>query len=318
MERLALSVGGLLYSPASNKEIARHILNHDWPCQTAVSLCLEDSIQDSALQQAEEELRHTLETLANADGKLPLLFVRVRTPEHLWHVHDKLGRAEAALTGYIFPKFDMSNAEAYLKTLTAINHEREGVPLYGMPILESKPIASILTRRDELSRVREMLDAHREQILNVRVGGNDFSNLYGLRRTTSQTIYDLGVVRDALLDILNVFADDYVVSGPVWEYYGNDPDALWATGLKRELNLDRANGFMGKTAIHPSQLPLIYDSMKVSRTDYEDARQIVGWTDSVRAVGANSTGSRMNEVKCHSRWAGRILALGDIYGIRED
>ena len=318
MERLALSVGGLLYSPASNTEIACHILNHDWPCLTAVSLCLEDSVQDNALLQAEEELKHTLERLSNTTDRLPLLFVRVRTPEHLQHIHSKLGEAEKALTGYIFPKFDMSNAEAYLKALTTINQEREGSPLYAMPILESKPIASIFTRRDSLLHIRETIDAYKEQILNIRVGGNDFSNLYGLRRTASQTIYDLGVVRDALLDILNVFADDYVVSGPVWEYYGNTSNDSWASGLRHELSLDRANGFMGKTAIHPSQLPLIYDSMKVTRTDYEDAKQILGWSDSVKAVSANSSGNRMNEVKCHSRWARRIQLLGDIYGIREE
>ena len=157
-----------------------------------------------------------------------------------------------------------------------------------------------------------------EYILNVRVGGNDFSNLYGLRRGANQNIYQIGVIRDILIDIINVFAADYVVSGPVWEYFGTGLSEPWATGLQAELSLDCLNGFIGKTSIHPSQLPLIYESMKVKKSDYEDALSILGWDPSKLGVEKSSDGSRMNEVKCHGKWALRIATLGDIYGIREE
>ena len=143
-------------------------------------------------------------------------------------------------------------------------------------------------------------------------------NLFGLRRKVNQTIYDIGVIRDILSDIINVFSHDYVISGPVWEYFGDSVDAAWADGLRREMKLDFLNGFIGKTAIHPAQLPVIFDGMKVSRSDYEDAQSILAWNRKGYAVAKSSDGSRMNEVKCHTRWAEKINCLGSLYGITED
>lgn len=317
MNQLGYTVGGLLYTPAANREIAAHILHNDWECLTSVALCLEDSIEDAALPEAEAQLNVTLQTLQSSGAALPKLFVRVKSPEHLVHVHQLLGDASAVLTGYIFPKFDLSNAEAYLDSLREINRRRSGERLYAMPILESRMIASIHTRNASLLRLREIADAHQEDILNIRVGGNDFCNLFGLRRTVRQTIHEIGVVRDILMDILNAFADDYVVSGPVWEYYGSAASDAWAIGLQKELELDQATGFIGKTAIHPSQLPLIYRSLQVTQADYEDAAGILAWSDPVKAVSGSRQG-RMNERKCHTRWAEKIMIRAASYGIREE
>ena len=312
MHPLAYSVGGLLYAPADNPHVAGHILRGDWPCLTALCLCLEDSVRDGGLAAAQEQLKCTLEALRGADT--PLLFVRVRTPEHLKAVHEQLGAAEELLTGYVFPKFDLGNAQAFLLTLEALNARRDR-PLQCMPILESLGIARADTRRRQLRALRDLLDGHRERIVNVRVGGNDFCNLYGLRRGVDQSIYDLGVVRDILVDIVNLFSDGYVVSGPVWEYYGA-PGGAWEVGLRRELKLDLANGFLGKTAIHPSQLPVIFDALKVSEGDAADARAILGRGANERAVFGGA-GGRMNEVKCHGRWAEGILRRAEVYGVRE-
>lgn len=315
MNHLAYAVGALLYAPATNAELAGHVLAHDWPRLTAIAICLEDSIVDSALPMAEAQLKDTLQTLAQAQEELPLLFVRVRNPEHLRHVHAMLGAQSAMLTGYVLPKFDCKNGGAYMEAMREINAARREGTLYAMPILESGGIADVRGRAQALAQLRELIDHYRDLVLNVRVGGNDFCKLYGLRRGVHQTIYEVGVVRDILMDVLNVFSEDYVVSGPVWEYYGADPDAPWAEGLRRELELDRLNGFLGKTAIHPAQLPLIYESMQVSPDDYADAQQLLSWSDPLRAVSGGA-GGRMNEVKCHTRWAERIQIRAEIYGIR--
>ena len=66
--------------------------------------------------------------------------------------------------------------------------------------------------------------------------------------------------------------------------FGTGLSEPWATGLQAELSLDRLNGFIGKTSIHPSQLPLIYESMKVKKSDYEDALSILGWGPSKLGV----------------------------------
>jgi citrate lyase beta subunit len=311
----AFSVGALLYTPASDSEVARRILSGVWPCLTSICLCLEDAIRDSALAEAEAQLVATLRTLSQSTVRLPMIFVRVKSPAHLLYMHAMLGPLERILKGYVFPKFDLTNGEAWLDALAAANDDCPN-GLCAMPILESRQVAAIATRHSQLNDLRALLDAQGDRILNIRVGGNDFCNLFGLRRTVCQTIYDLGVVRDILVDIINVFGDAYVVSGPVWEYFGADRSGPWATGLRRELELDLANGFFGKTAIHPTQLPVIYESLKPSAADVADSRQLLNWSDERLGVAAGS--GRMNELKCHGKWARRTLLRAEIYGVRED
>ncbi|MCI9121080.1 MAG: HpcH/HpaI aldolase/citrate lyase family protein [Oscillibacter sp.] len=315
-ELLPYRLGGLLYTPALNHTAAGKIKSKAYPRLTAAAFCLEDSIQDSALPQAEQTLVKTLTSLGEA-AERPLLFVRVRTPRHLERVHRLLGSREEVLTGYILPKFDLSNGGAYAELLEKYNAGRSA-PLYMMPILESRMVARPDSRASVLMRVKEVIDSVRALTLNVRVGGNDFCNLYGLRRSVGQTIYQIGVIRDILMDILRVFSSDYVVSGPVWEYFGTDSVAAWAEGLRAELALDRLNGFIGKTAIHPAQLPLIYEGMQVDREDYEDALEILGWKEGDFGVSKSAGGTRMNEVKCHNRWAERICKLAQVYGVRPE
>lgn len=317
---LQYMVGGLLYSPAINANIVEKIKNNSFQCLTSIAFCLEDSIRDDTLEEAETELIKTMQTICSSDipkNKLPLIFIRIRTPEHMEHIHNILSSFYDYITGFILPKFDLSNCEQYKSIISDINSNL-AEPIYIMPILESKMIADIDNRSYTLMKIKENLDSMQDFVLNVRVGGNDFSNLYGLRRGANQNIYQIGVIRDILVDIINVFASDYVVSGPVWEYFGTDSSAPWATGLKNELALDRLNGFIGKTSIHPSQLPLIYESMKVKKSDYEDALCVLEWDSSKLGVKKSFDGSRMNEVKCHEKWALRIATLGKIYGIREE
>lgn len=311
---LAYRVGGLLYVPAVHPTIAEKLIQHTIPCLTSVAFCLEDTILDSALEDAEQMLYQTFVKISMAKPEqMPLLFIRIRSAGHLLHVYQKLGSYAELLTGFIFPKFDTSNADQYLAVLQEINaHTMHKI--YAMPILESRRIADIATKKEELLALREKLLAVRMLILNIRVGGNDFCNLYGLRRSYTQNIYEIGVIRDILTDILNQFSDEFVVSAPVWEYFGTE-QTLWMTGMRQELALDRLNGFIGKTAIHPSQLRLIWESLKVSEEDYQDACRILDWNEEKKAVQKSLNGSRMNELKCHRKWAERIKILGDFYGI---
>ena len=314
---LAYKIGGLLYTPALNTKVVDKIIHKKYDCLTSIAFCLEDSIKDEALPMAEKELCNTLSKLKDCGVDLPLLFVRVRTPEHMNKIHNMIREYESIITGYILPKFDLINCDKYSNLIFEYNKDREGKFLYIMPILESSMIADIGGRVDALYKLKEKLLEIKEYVLNIRVGGNDFSNMYGLRRKETQNIYQIGVIRDILVNIINVFAGDYVVSGPVWEYFGSDDTQQWAVGLRKELELDKLNGFIGKTAIHPSQLPIIYESLKVCKSDYEDATNILNWFPNGLAIAKSYDGQRMNEEKCHLRWARQISTLASIYGIVE-
>lgn len=105
---------------------------------------------------------------------------------------------------------------------------------------------------------------------------------------------------------------DYIVSGPVWEYYNGEN---WDTGLCREIKDDQLCGFIGKTVIHPKQIELVYSAYKVPKKDLDDAKAILNWNEDSHSLVSGSTAKeRMNEYKTHSRWALKTILLAEAYG----
>lgn len=313
----AYRVGALLYTPAERADIAKKILENEIPLLTSVALCLEDATSDADLLRAESQLLKTLSELSKRGSldSMPMTFVRVRNPEHLIAIAGQLSEHCLSVTGFILPKFDLSNAVDYMNVADSLPNVWRDRP-YVMPILETRAIADPHNRRDELSSIKQILDEKKDWILNVRVGGNDLCSLYGIRRSWDQNIYQIGPVRDALVDIVATFGADYVVSGPVWDYFGTGHESKWKEGLEAELRLDKLNGFIGKTAIHPCQVPVIAESLKVEKLDLEDALTILGRGEGC-AVSKSHSGVRMDEAKTHTRWAQRTVDLAKVFGVKD-
>lgn len=318
---LQYSLGGLMYSPAINATIADMVISQKYEGVRSIALCLEDAVSDNAVEEAEEQLFVTLKKIYDAvksgeinNVNIPLIFVRVRNSAQVQRIYDRAGDY-GLLTGFIFPKFSMANAIEYINEICFVNRNSQK-PVYFMPILETADILSVSTRIESLTVIKKMLDSVKELVLNVRIGGNDFCNVYGFRRNCNQTIYDISVIRDVISDIVNIFGADYVVSAPVWEYFDNKNNDEWKKGLEKELQLDRLNGLIGKTAVHPSQVPIINNSLCVDKNDYFDAVKILGWKDDVFGVSKSTGGDRMNEQKVHQKWAEKIIALSCIYGVK--
>ena len=314
---LKYSIGALLYSPALNSKIAKTIIKGELGNKYSLALCLEDTISADLIESAENQVQETFRQLyefSAAEGVyLPKLFVRVRDSEQLLRVFDSIRPYQSILTGFIFPKYSIANASLYNEALLRVNSISKD-KVYMMPILESRDIIDLKTRTEVLFRIKEEIDSMKEYVLNVRVGGNDFSNEFSARRHYDETIYDILPIGQLLGDILTVFSREYVVSGPVWEFFSSDNDE-WKEGLRRELKLDRLNGFIGKTVIHPKQIPVVNEMLKVTRKDYEDAKIILNWDEDGLQVGKSSGGERMNEVRTHYNWAQKTMLLSKLYGI---
>ena len=311
------SVGALLYSPALNNKIGRTILGGTLGDKYSLALCLEDTIApdmvETAEKQAGETLRQLFEARQERDVYLPKLFIRVREPEQMQRVWKRIRPYPEISTGFILPKYTVSNAPAYNQAMIRIN-EMSDRQIYMMPILESRDIVDFRTRMGILGKIRDQVDAMEDLVLNVRVGGNDFSNEFAARRHYDETIYDILPIAQLLGDILTVFSRDYVVSGPVWEFFSSD-NHEWKRGLMQELKLDRLNGFIGKTVIHPKQIPVVNEMLKVTSKDYEDAKAILNWDNSGLQVGKSFGGERMNEVRTNYNWAKKTMLLSELYGI---
>ena len=266
------------------------------------------------MELAERELYQTLEriTAARREGYfyLPLIFVRVRSPRQMEELAHRFRPFSDILTGFILPKFFIENCGAYIEVI-----QGAGADYYYMPIFESASMIDLRHRYDRLAEVRDRMEAVSGRILNVRVGGNDFSHAFGLRRQVDQTIYQLRPVASLLTDIVTTFASRYVVAGPVWEYFAGSG---WESGLRREMELDLLCGFVGKTVIHPNQIAVVNDCLKVSAADYQDACHILNWEpDSFQLVSSSAESTRMNEYNTHFRWADRIVRLAQVYGVKD-
>lgn len=340
---LRYALGATMYMPGT-KDFLDAIVTKKYPGLTIMVMCFEDACKEEDVPQAEENCLQLLTSLDRkikageiAYEEIPLILFRVRNVEQFYRFSSRLTPEMVHLiTAFNFPKFNTLNGEQYYAHLRRLN-ERFGEVLYGMPILEDRRIAALETRTEELLGVKRILDRYRDLVLNVRVGGTDFSACFGVRRGMDCTIYDILPVRDCLSDILNIFTWDnaYTVSGPVWEYFRADkrmkftelPESLNTSlfrreplvndavdGLLRELLLDRANGFIGKTIIHPTHLPYVNGMLAVTKELYEDALQILHTSGGViKSKSAN----KMNEIGPHRRWAERLVARARIYGVIE-
>ncbi len=311
------SVGALLYTPALSKKIADDVIAERFLKPYSLALCLEDTISDDCVEFAEKQLTNTLkkvmEERKEKEFYLPRIFIRVRSCEQLNQLYEELKQYVDVISGFIFPKYSVDNADAYNEAVKRIN-ESSKKTIYMMPILESTDLIDYSTRHEALRNIKAKIDSVKEFVLNVRVGGNDFSNAFATRRHYDETIYDILPIAQLLGDILTVFSRDYVVSGPVWEFFFSDNEE-WKRGLVNELKLDRLNGFIGKTVIHPKQISVVNDALQVSKKDYEDAKEILNWDENGLLVGKSFSGERMNEVKTHINWAIKTLTLSQIYGI---
>ncbi|CAH1213342.1 hypothetical protein PAECIP111892_03836 [Paenibacillus auburnensis] len=348
-ELLAYAVGAALYMPATRASVAEDILKLRGAGLVTVIIDLEDAIGDGEVCFAEESVFRHLSFLSaytenepEPENSLPLIFIRVRSPEQLQQLIFRLGSLITMLTGFVFPKFSAENGVDFFEAIADYNSSRSySAPvLYGMPILESAPIIYRESRIDNLLAIRNLLGDYRDYVLNVRIGATDFSSLFGLRRSPDISIYDLTPIRDCMSDIINVFGrmeEGYVISGPVWEYFGNKghrglrpqsqqisfEDAYGRLnyfsrameGLIREVTLDKENGIIGKTIIHPSQLRPVQALYTVQHEEYVDALSIVESNDGSRGVFKSEYFNKMNEIKPHLNWAKRILLRSQVYGV---
>ncbi|SFR65296.1 HpcH/HpaI aldolase/citrate lyase family protein [Anaeromicropila populeti] len=314
---LYYSVGALLYCPANNETVVKFILDQKFGCNYSLAFCLEDTIQDDCVLDAENKLINTLEQINNNRNiysfYLPKIFIRVRTAEQMLHLSERLKSCSSIITGFIIPKFSLENADSYIQNLMKIN-ERFSKPVYAMPIYESASIVDLRSRYEILYKLKDKLEAIQELVLNIRVGGNDLCHLFGFRRHNHESIHQIKPISNIFSDIITVYGMEYVISGPVWEYYNG---TNWQQGLEKELEDDKLCGFIGKTVIHPNQIEVVNESYKVDVQDLADAKAILNWDQTSNSlVAGNITRERMNEYKTHTNWAFQTIMLANVFGTK--
>ncbi|MFI9647789.1 HpcH/HpaI aldolase/citrate lyase family protein [Streptomyces sp. NPDC052040] len=348
---LAAALGATLYSPATRPHLADDVLKQASRGVVSMVLCLEDSIDDADVADAEENLvRQFTELAARSRARAgttpaaepPLLFIRVRVPEQIPDLVARLGPAVRLLSGFVLPKFTEERGVPFLEALTDAE-TASGRRLFAMPVLESPDLLYLETRRETLHGIFRTVDKWRDRVLALRLGVTDFCSSYGLRRAPDMTAYDVQIVASVIADVVNVLgrADGtgFTVTGPVWEYFkvqermfkpqlrrspfleGEVEELREALiehdmdGLLREIALDRTNGLLGKTCIHPSHVMPVHALSVVSHEEYSDAQDILRPERLGGGVLRSAYTNKMNEVKPHRAWAERTLERAEVFGV---
>ncbi|WP_329154863.1 HpcH/HpaI aldolase/citrate lyase family protein [Streptomyces anulatus] len=284
-------------------------------------------------------------TAGATDADAPLLFIRVREPAQITDLVRRLGDSVRMLSGFVLPKFTEERGRQFLEAL-AEAETACGRRLFAMPVLESPELLHLETRGEILQGIARSVDKHRDRVLALRLGVTDFCSAYGLRRAPDMTAYDVHIVASVIADVVNVLgrADGtgFTITGPVWEYFrrqermfkpqlrrspfleGRAEELRTALiehdldGLLREIELDRANGLLGKTCIHPSHVAPVHALSVVSHEEYTDARDILSPERGGGGVLRSAYTNKMNEVKPHRAWAERTLQRAEVFGVAKE
>ncbi|AIJ16086.1 HpcH/HpaI aldolase/citrate lyase family protein [Streptomyces violaceoruber] len=343
---LSAALGATLYSPATRPSLADDILKQSARGLVSMVLCLEDSIDDADVPVGEENLVRQLTDLAERSGDdVPLLFVRVRTPEQIPDLVRRLGPAVRLLSGFVLPKFTEERGMPFLEALAAAE-ATSGRRLFAMPVLESPDLLYRESRVQTLEGISRAVDKYRDRVLALRLGVTDFCSSYGLRRGPDMTAYDVQIVASVIADVVNMLAradgTGFTVTGPVWEYFrvqermfkpqlrqspfleGQAVELRQKLiehsmdGLLREISLDRANGLLGKTCIHPSHVLPVHALSVVSHEEFSDAQDILRPERCGGGVMRSAYTNKMNEVKPHRAWAERTLLRAEVFGVANE
>jgi len=287
------SLGASLYVPSTRNGLEDIANGLRWPDLRSMIFCTEDAIRPEDTELGIRRLRAMLRHLDPSAG--PHRFIRARNPEVLKRLLD-LPHIER-IDGVVLPKIDTRSFEAWARAAAGYR----GRLMLTLETPEAFDQAALV-------RLRGMMDGWglRDNILCLRIGGNDLLSLLAARRPRGKTLYS-GPLGWAIAQLAGIFVPNgYALSAPVFEAL-DDPATL-----QEEVALDLEHGLVGKTAIHPRQVPVIHELYRVRDDDLAEAERILA--PSAPAV-FQSRGT-MCEPATHRRWADSIRQRAKVFGVR--
>lgn len=286
-------LGASLYMPAHRLDLMDCANGEKLESVRSMIFCTEDAVSHAELNSSLRHLGLCLQGFRDTPNRFR--FIRARNPEILARLLD-LPDIEK-IDGFVLPKFNESNFHAYFDQL-------QDTSFKVMPTLETRDVFDI----GAMNALRQGLLQHDifSRILMLRIGGNDLMNLLGIRRPRNMTLYETPLGH-AIAQLVMIFKPyGFSLAAPVFEYLED------AVTLQKEIQLDLAHGLIGKTAIHPSQVPVIEAMYGVNNEDYEMALAL---NQSASPAVFRMHGA-MCEVETHKQWGRDIIDRRQRYGDR--
>lgn len=287
-----LRLGATMYIPVIHPAVGEVVTGQRYRNLKSVVLCLEDALAVKDVETGLQALRSFL-SIERTDERV-LTFVRPRSMQ----MAEKILQFEGIdrIDGFVVPKITIDTLHDWLQLV-------ENTPLALMATLESQWVFD----PQIVDQFIAELDAHDTRRLTAfRLGGNDLLSCLGLRCIRGRTSYE-GPLQWLMSRLICRFlSKGYALTAPVYDVIDDE------VTLRRECHQDVDSGFVGKTAIHPSQIAIIHDCFAVTEED-------VGTAQSIVEEGAGAVFKRdgaMVEPATHTEWAKRILKRHEYYGVR--
>ena len=258
-------------------------------------LDLEDSVAP-ARKPAAREMTRTWITTAKVQAKRPMLYVRMNALTTPYWQDDLSGVMPAAPDGIMLPKprsgADVELLAMHLAALEQTFGIAEGTTRI-LPIATEVPLSVL--------QMPSYVEASR-RLSALTWGAEDLATEIGAsanRRADGTFTSPFQLARD-----LTLFTACAAGVPPLDTVFVNFRDAA---GFKRESEAAARDGFTGKLAIHPDQVPVINAAFTPSADDIARARAIKKLFDDNPGSGALSMDGQMIDIP-HLKQAERLLA----------
>ncbi|NOQ30827.1 MAG: hypothetical protein GQ570_06860 [Helicobacteraceae bacterium] len=285
----ALELGATLFTPASNKNLTSILDKKKYTYLRSVVVDFEDGLEYLEY----EKYFNNFNTILQSLKKVSLFrFIRVRNIASLKKF--LLLKNIQKIDGFILPKFSLNNCDEYLSLL-------KDTSFSFMPSIETTELFDI----SKLLILKDKLLPFKDKIPCIRFGLEDMLKMLSLRTTKEVNVYDMLVPSSVMSNMLSSFKPfSFEVSSGVYRFFKDD------SGFKKDLLRSIDEGFCSKTVIHPNQVKLYEECMKVEQKNFSEAKKIL---NSSKVVFSQD--SAMSETLTQSAWATNIVKRGEIYGI---
>ena len=265
-----------LFVPAdSEKKIAKALETE----ADAVIFDLEDSVVPDRKAAARAILKH-LPKQSNG----PQWWLRVNPLGSEYHKEDLKLIGSAYVHGIVLPKAE-SGAD-----VTQLAHRTGNIPIHAIVTETAASLFGLLSYRDPGSPLAAM--SWGAEDLSAGLGASSkYDKSGGLSFTykLARSLCLAGAVAAGVQPVDGVFAD-----------FRDEK------GLRAEAEAAAREGFTGKLAIHPAQVPIINSAFTPSREDVKHAREIVAAFEAQPGAGVLSVDGKMVDLP-HLTQARRVL-----------
>lgn len=287
-----------LYVPGDRPEMLARAVERD---ADALVIDLEDAVVPRAKPAAREHVAAWLDGAPLAGGG-PQLWVRINPVSEDGPVLDDLEvAAHPAVTGVIQAKCESPDALRTLDDSLAAAERRAGIAagtLAVVPLIESAVGVLAMPSLAAAPRVRRL-----------QAGEADLSAELGIEPGPDRT--EFGWLRWTLV-LTSAAAGLEPPAGPVETRLGD------LAALRTSTRALRRQGFVGRAAVHPAQIPVINDVFTPSAAELEQAAMVIERFDAAVASGSGvavtDDGHMIDEAVV--RGARRLLARGRQAGRR--